>query len=78
MQPECVVCETDFALVVAGGEPVHVGALLRYASSDPFAVCISFDAGNSERIEWTFARELLAEGLAHRRRQGGREGVATG
>jgi Streptomyces sporulation and cell division protein, SsgA len=63
VEPGCVVCETSFALVVAGSEPIHVGAVLRYDPRDPFAVCVSFDAGATERIEWTFARDLLAEGL---------------
>ncbi len=63
VQAGSVVCEMEFALVVADADPIKVGALLRYDTRDPFAVCVSFDAGASERIEWTFARDLLDHGL---------------
>lgn len=63
VQTDNVVSELEFALVVAGAEPIKVGAHLRYDVRDPFAVCVSFDAGGSERIEWTFARDLLDQGL---------------
>jgi len=58
-----VVSELEFGLVVADTEPVKVGAYLRYDAADPYAVCVSFEAGGDERIEWTFARELLDQGL---------------
>jgi hypothetical protein len=63
VQTEGVVAEMEFALVVADSEPIRVGAHLRYDVRDPYAVCVSFDAGGSERIEWTFARDLLDQGL---------------
>jgi len=63
VQTDSVVSEMEFALVVADAEPIKVGAHLRYDAQDPFAVCVSFDAGSSERIEWTFARDLLDQGL---------------
>jgi hypothetical protein len=63
VQTDSVVAEMEFSLVVADAEPIRVGAYLRYEVHDPFAVCVSFDAGTSERIEWTFARELLDQGL---------------
>lgn len=63
MQTDDVVSDLEFALVLADADPIKVAAHLRYDSSDPFAVCVSFDAGGSDRIEWTFARDLLNEGL---------------
>jgi Streptomyces sporulation and cell division protein, SsgA len=63
VQTDTVVAELEFALVVADTDPVRVSAYLRYDVHDPFAVCVSFDAGPAERIEWTFARELLDAGL---------------
>lgn len=60
---DSVVSDLEFALVLADAEPIKVAAHLRYDSHDPFAVCVSFDAGGSDRIEWTFARELLDQGL---------------
>lgn len=63
VQTDSVVSEMEFALVVADSEPIKVGAHLRYDVQDPFAVCVSFDAGSADRIEWTFARDLLDQGL---------------
>lgn len=63
MQTDNVVSELEFALVVADADPIKVSAHLRYDVRDPFAVCVSFDAGAADRIEWTFARELLDQGL---------------
>jgi Streptomyces sporulation and cell division protein, SsgA len=58
-----VLSELQFALVIADNAPIRVGAQLRYDAHDPFAVCVSFDAGGPDRIEWTFARDLLEQGL---------------
>ena len=63
VQTDSVVSELEFALVVADADPIKVSANLRYDVRDPYAVCISFDAGTADRIEWTFARELLDQGL---------------
>ena len=63
MQTDRVVSELEFALVGADPDPIVVAAHLRYDVHDPFAVCVSFDAGAADRIEWTFARELLERGL---------------
>jgi len=63
VQTDNVVSELEFALVVADADPIKVSAHLRYDVRDPFAVCVSFDAGAADRIEWTFARELLDQGL---------------
>lgn len=63
VQTESVVADLEFALVVSDGEPIRVSAHVRYDAHDPYAVCVSFDAGAAERIEWTFARDLLDRGL---------------
>jgi hypothetical protein len=63
VQTDRVVSNLQFSLVMAGGEPIKVAAHLRYDAHDPFAVCISFDSGGSDCIEWTFARDLLDQGL---------------
>jgi hypothetical protein len=36
---------------------------LLYRVRDPFAVTAAFRSGPDKRVTWTFARELLAEGL---------------
>lgn len=58
-----LVADLEFTLVLAGAEPAIVSAQLTYDRTDPYAVCVSFDAGKAERIEWTFARDLLDQGL---------------
>ncbi len=71
VQTHSVVSNVDFSLVVAAADPVRVAARLRYDVHDPFAVCVSFEAagsdhfeaGESDHIDWTFARELLQRGL---------------
>lgn len=50
-------------LVVTGGERLAVDALLRYESSDPYAVHVGFHTGGGEVVEWTFARQLLTDGV---------------
>jgi hypothetical protein len=64
VQTNSVVSDLEFALVVAMAEPVRVSAHLRYDVDDPYAVCVSFEAGSAEHIDWTFARDLLESGLS--------------
>jgi hypothetical protein len=54
---------TVFGLLGAGRDPFPVSVELRYDASDPFAVVMDFHADDDEQVEWTFARDLLAEGL---------------
>lgn len=51
-------------LVVPGAD-VIVDAILRYDMNDPYAIHVTFRTGPGEegRIEWLFARQLLAAGL---------------
>jgi hypothetical protein len=43
-----------------------VATLLRFDATDPYAVHAEFQTGGTDVIEWTFARELLSQGV-HRR-----------
>ncbi|WP_338898393.1 SsgA family sporulation/cell division regulator [Streptomyces sp. TG1A-60] len=54
-------------LVTPDYDEVSVRTTLRYTPGDPLAVHIDFPAGASAddaNVTWTFARTLLAEGLA--------------
>lgn len=50
-------------LIITGSEPLPVPAALRYDPADPYAVTVVIHAGQDEPVTWTFARELLADGL---------------
>ncbi|MFE7616367.1 SsgA family sporulation/cell division regulator [Streptomyces sp. NPDC057496] len=53
----------DMQLVLALHEHVTVPAHLRYGSDDPYAVTFVFHTGTESPVTWTFARDLLADGL---------------
>ncbi|WP_326596878.1 SsgA family sporulation/cell division regulator [Streptomyces sp. NBC_01803] len=55
--------ELDLQLVLSPERSVTVPALLRYRSDDPFAVHVTFHLGSEAPVRWTFARDLLVEGL---------------
>jgi hypothetical protein len=57
-----VTCELAVQLVVPGEGSVPLPVTLSYDASDPYAVHAIFRTGQSEGVEWVFARELLAEG----------------
>ncbi|MFZ3491658.1 SsgA family sporulation/cell division regulator [Streptomyces sp. 5.8] len=50
-------------LVGRHGTRVPVPVRLYYLSADPYAVQFSFDVLPDEVVLWTFARELLAQGM---------------
>lgn len=52
----------DLSLVVPGDEPLPVDATLEYDVRDPFAVHLVIAAGDG-LVRWSFARELLIEGV---------------
>jgi hypothetical protein len=54
-----------FTSVAMGGqqEPVRGTVELMYQVRDPFAVTAAFRTGRNKRVIWTFARELLGEGM---------------
>lgn len=66
-RPTSVSSELQLRLVVPGAASLPVRADLAYDPTDPYAVQVSFHtgsgAGNSEVVQWTFARQLLSDGV---------------
>jgi hypothetical protein len=61
-----VTTELQLRLVVPGAASLPVRAGLRYDVSDPYAVQVAFHTGaggDGEVVEWTFARQLLTDGV---------------
>lgn len=63
-QPATVTTELALRLVVPGDASVPVLADVRYDPGDPYAVQVTFHTGAGETVEWTFARQLLTDGVA--------------
>lgn len=61
-----VTAELELALVVPDGQGLPVAAVLRYEAVDPYAVHVGFRTGADEVVEWTFARQLLTDGVTGR------------
>ncbi|TWP45200.1 SsgA family sporulation/cell division regulator [Lentzea tibetensis] len=57
-----VRANTTFHLLAPGVAPAPVEAELVYDPEDPYAVAVVFHTGQG-RVEWMFARDLLADGL---------------
>ncbi|WP_405644854.1 SsgA family sporulation/cell division regulator [Streptomyces uncialis] len=55
--------ELELKLVLSPERSIPVPARLTYRSDDPFAVHIAFHIGTEHPVNWTFARELLVEGV---------------
>jgi hypothetical protein len=55
--------ELELRLVLSPERSVPVPARLAYRSDDPYAVHVSFHIGSEHPVDWTFARELLVEGV---------------
>ncbi|MEU5213754.1 SsgA family sporulation/cell division regulator [Streptomyces sp. NPDC020742] len=55
--------ELELCLVLAPDRSIPVPARLTYRSDDPYAVHVTFHIGSDTPVEWTFARELLVEGV---------------
>ncbi|MDT3396917.1 SsgA family sporulation/cell division regulator [Streptomyces sp. B1866] len=55
--------ELEMNLVLSPERSVPVPARLSYRTSDPYAVHIVFHTGSESPVEWSFARELLLEGV---------------
>jgi hypothetical protein len=64
-RPDVITADLALRLVVPGSSPVPVSAAMRYDSSDPYAVHVGFRTGGDEVVEWTFARQLLTDGVTH-------------
>ncbi len=55
--------EFELSLILSPEHSVPVPARLSYRADDPFAVHVSFHIGSDAPVNWTFARELLVEGV---------------
>jgi Streptomyces sporulation and cell division protein, SsgA len=64
MNSVTVSAELGLSLVVPEHGAVPLVASLDYCADDPYAVKMAFHVGTDEPVEWIFARELLADGLA--------------
>ncbi|MFI1013306.1 SsgA family sporulation/cell division regulator [Streptomyces sp. NPDC020965] len=55
--------ELELKLVLSPERSVPVPARLTYRTVDPYAVHVVFHVGSENPVKWTFARELLVEGV---------------
>lgn len=55
--------ELELRLVLSPEHSIPVSALLTYRTEDPYAVHIDFHIGTEFPVHWTFARDLLVEGV---------------
>lgn len=53
----------ELHLVVPGNASLPVDVRLRYETTDPYAVHVGFHTGGDDVVEWTFARQLLTDGV---------------
>ncbi|MPY63789.1 SsgA family sporulation/cell division regulator [Streptomyces spongiae] len=63
MLPTVVERELELQLVLSPERSVPVQARLGYRSDDPYAVHVAFHINSDHPVHWTFARELLIEGV---------------
>ncbi|MEU9557002.1 SsgA family sporulation/cell division regulator [Streptomyces fumanus] len=63
MHPTVVERELEMRLILAPGRTAAVAALLSYRTDDPYAVHVTFHIDTDWPVHWTFARELLVEGV---------------
>lgn len=63
MKNTVVERELELNLVLSPERCIPVPARLTYRAADPFAVHIAFHIGSEHPVHWTFARELLVEGV---------------
>lgn len=65
-RPVTVRTELQLRLVVPGSLPMPVRAGMSYDAADPYAVTVAFHTGSgstADVVQWTFARELLTDGV---------------
>ncbi|MGW5272494.1 SsgA family sporulation/cell division regulator [Streptomyces sp. NPDC004044] len=55
--------ELELKLVLSPERSIPVPARLTYRAEDPYAVHITFHVGSDFPVHWTFARDLLVEGV---------------
>ncbi|MFE5394746.1 SsgA family sporulation/cell division regulator [Streptomyces sp. NPDC056568] len=65
MHPNTAVVERELELrlILSPERGIPVPALLSYATDDPYAVHITFHIDSGHPVHWTFARDLLVEGV---------------
>ncbi|MGZ3115760.1 SsgA family sporulation/cell division regulator [Streptomyces sp. H62] len=61
--PAVVERELELRLILSPERGIPVPALLGYATDDPYAVHITFHIDSGHPVHWTFARDLLVEGV---------------
>ena len=65
-RPVTVRSQVQLSLVVPGATSLPVRADLSYDAGDPYAVSVAFHTGQgaaADVVEWTFARQLLTDGV---------------
>ncbi|MES4890177.1 SsgA family sporulation/cell division regulator [Streptomyces sp. NPDC096012] len=55
--------ELELRLILSPERSIPVPARLGYRSGDPYAVHVTFHINSEHPVEWTFARDLLVEGV---------------
>ena len=63
MRHTVVERELELKLILSPERSIAVPAKLGYRSDDPYAVHITFHVNSDRPVHWTFARELLVEGV---------------
>ncbi|MEU8466993.1 SsgA family sporulation/cell division regulator [Streptomyces sp. NPDC029006] len=63
MRHTVVERELELRLILSPERSIPVPARLDYRSDDPYAVHVTFHIDSEEPVSWTFARELLVEGV---------------
>ncbi|MCK8676659.1 MULTISPECIES: SsgA family sporulation/cell division regulator [Streptomyces] len=63
MRQNTVESELEFTMVLTAERRITVPTRLTYRGDDPYAVRITFHTGSPQPVCWTFARELLVEGV---------------
>ncbi|AQS69356.1 SsgA family sporulation/cell division regulator [Streptomyces pactum] len=61
--PTVVERELELRLILSPEQGIPVPALLCYHADDPYAVHITFHIDSGRPVHWTFARDLLVEGV---------------
>lgn len=55
--------DLELRLILSPERSIPVPARLNYRSDDPYAVHVSFHVNSDFPVHWTFARDLLVEGV---------------
>ncbi|WP_018549675.1 SsgA family sporulation/cell division regulator [Streptomyces sp. LaPpAH-108] len=63
MEHTVVERELELKLILSPERSIPVPARLSYRSDDPYAIHITFHINSDFPVNWTFARELLVEGV---------------